>query len=59
MAGRNSRTLPGSGILGGVTISTDDANSGAPETEFESPWGRALREAVERHTGVSASSLRL
>jgi hypothetical protein len=56
MAGRNSWTPPGNGILDGVE-STGGADTDAPGTEYGSPWARALRDIMERHTGVSADSL--
>jgi hypothetical protein len=41
MADRNSRTLPGNGILGGVTLSTGTLDPDDPNAEYESPWTQA------------------
>ena len=57
MAGRDSWTSPVSALLDGVE-STGGADTDALETEYRSPWARALREIMERHTGVSADDLR-
>jgi len=55
MAGPNSWILPGNGILGGVYVGPprpDDRNS-----EPETPWARALREAMERQPPGEAERL--
>jgi hypothetical protein len=57
MAGRNSWTSPVNALLDGVE-STEGADTDAPETDYGSPWARALREIMERHTGVRADDLR-
>ena len=57
MAGRDSWTSPVNALLDGVE-STGGADTDALETEYGSPWARALREIMERHTGVSADDLR-
>jgi hypothetical protein len=57
MAGRDSWTSPVNALLDGVE-STGGADTDAPETEYGSPWAQALREIMERHTGVSANDLR-
>ena len=56
MAGRDSWTSPVNALLDGVE-STGGADTDAPETEYGSPWAQALREIMERHTGVSADDL--
>src|SRR5438445_7722208 len=57
MAGRDSWTSPVNALLDGVE-NIGGADTDAPETEYGSPWARALREIMERHTGVSADDLR-
>src|ERR1700756_1424056 len=57
MAGRDSWTSPVNALLDGVE-STEGADTDAPETDYGSPWARALREIMERHTGVRADDLR-
>jgi RHS repeat-associated protein len=57
MAGRDSWTSPVNALLDGVE-STAGADTDAPETDYGSPWARALREIMERHTGVRADDLR-
>src|SRR5258708_38567360 len=56
MAGRDSWTSPVNALLDGVE-NIGGADTDAPETEYGSPWARALREIMERHTGVRADSL--
>jgi RHS repeat-associated protein len=57
MAGRDPWTSPVNALLDGVE-STAVADTGAPETEYGSPWARALREIMERHTGARADDFR-
>jgi hypothetical protein len=57
MAGRDSWTSPVNALLDGVE-NIGGADTDAPETEYGSPWARALREIMERHTGVRADDLR-
>jgi len=57
MAGRDSWTSPVNALLDGVD-STAGADTGAPDTDYGSPWARALRDIMERQTGVSADDLR-
>ena len=56
MAGRDSWTSPVNALLDGVE-NIGGADTDAPETEYGSPWARALREIMERQTGVSADDL--
>jgi hypothetical protein len=48
MADRISWTWPGNGILGGVTLGIGPSRPDDPNLEYETPWARALREAIER-----------
>jgi hypothetical protein len=48
MADRSSWTLPGNGILGGVALGSGPSGPDDPNLEYETPWARALREAIER-----------
>src|SRR5882757_2837513 len=57
MAGRDPWTSPVNALLDGVE-STGGTDTDAPDTDYGSPWARALREIMERHTGVSADDLR-
>jgi len=57
MAGRDSWTSPVNALLDGVE-STGGADTDAPETEYGSPWARALRDIMERQTGVNVDDLR-
>jgi len=57
MAGRDSWTSPVNALLDGVE-STARAGTDAPDTDYASPWARALRDIMERHTGVRADDLR-
>src|SRR5258708_4909799 len=54
MADRNWWTLPGNGILGGVTLSSGTSTPDDPHSESETPWTKALREAIERQPGGDA-----
>jgi hypothetical protein len=47
MAGRNSRVLPGNGILSGLALDTGAPNPDDP-IAYESPWAKAVREAWEK-----------
>jgi RHS repeat-associated protein len=57
MAGRDSWTSSVNALLDGVE-STAGAGTDAPDTDYASPWARALRDIMERHTGVRAADLR-
>jgi hypothetical protein len=46
VAGPNSWILPGNGILGGVNLGPPRPDD--PNSEPETPWAKALREAIER-----------
>src|SRR6266545_4769111 len=57
MAGRNSWTLPGNGILGGVTLGSGISRLDDPNSEYETPWAQALREAIEKQPGGDVDRL--
>lgn len=57
MADRSSWTLPGSGILGGVTLGSGIPRPYDPNAENETPWARALREAIEKPSDGDADRL--
>lgn len=49
-----NRVLPGNGILSGLSLA--DSRPEDDDTQFESPWARAVREAWERQSGGNANS---
>ena len=53
MAGRNLWSVPGNGILGGVTFGTKTSDSDVPHAEDESPWIQAFRQTWENQSGSS------
>ena len=55
MADRNAWTLPGNGILGGVTLSMGPSRLGDPNSDDETPWAKALREAIENQPDGDAA----
>lgn len=55
MAGPNSWILPGKGILGGVYVGPPRPDD--PDSEPETPWAKALREAIERQPPGEAERL--
>src|SRR5262249_34149430 len=50
----SGRALPGYGILSGLTLA--DSHPEDEDTQFESPWAQAVREAWERESGRNAGS---
>jgi hypothetical protein len=56
-ADSNSWTLPGKGILGGVNLSIGTSKQDDSNSEYESAWARALREAIENLPGGDADRL--
>ena len=57
MAGLDSRILPGEGLLGGATPGIGPSGPDDPNSEYETPWTRALREALEKLPGGGVDRL--
>jgi hypothetical protein len=57
MAGRNSWTFPGSGILGGVALGSGIPRPDDPNAEYETLWAQSLREAIEKRPGGDTDRL--
>jgi hypothetical protein len=49
MPGPNSRTLPGNGILSGLTLDAETSDPNGAAAQYDSPWDQAVRAAWEKH----------